>query len=55
MAYDVVTVDFVDTSSTMLYVDQDESIIDKIAELCDSSGWDSKDVIGFSITGEVEG
>jgi hypothetical protein len=50
---DRVKVSFSDGTSTTLYVLDDESITAKIAELCETEGWDSSEVTGYRIIGQV--
>ena len=50
---DEIKVNFSDGTSTILYVLDDENIRDSIVELCESEGWDMRDVSGYKIIGHV--
>lgn len=50
---DKVRVTFKDNTSTIIHVLDDESIQDRIVELCEQEGWDMLEVDGYRIVGEV--
>lgn len=47
--YDTVRVYFDDDSSTQIHVLRNDSIRDKIVELCEDNGWDMNTVINYAI------
>ncbi len=47
--WDNVRVTFEDGSSTLVLVNQDDSISEAVAELCDQPGWNTKDVTNTTI------
>jgi hypothetical protein len=50
---DRVRVSFKDGTSTTIYVLDDESIQERIDELCEQEGWKLDDVAGYKITGQA--
>jgi hypothetical protein len=50
---DRVRVSFADGTFTTIYVLDDESIQERIVELCEQEGWELDAVAGYKITGQA--